>query len=122
MATELLVREDKIIRVVTTEEDRVIDFEDITGRTEPDDCYNEAPWDNCDGWDHETRELGYYDDDGLRESRGYARTNWNSPNVLIELDDADIIDKWGHTRRDGESSKYGLNGLRGSSGLHWINW
>jgi len=85
----------------------IVDWDDIEGSIEPDD-WNDAPWDDCDGWDHETRKLGYYDHDGIKESRGYARTQWNDPNVLIELDDDDIINTWGHTRRAGESKQVWL--------------
>ena len=108
MMLELLVRDDKIVRVETTVHDRVVDFEDIAGRAAPDEWSHEAPWEDCEGWEHETRKLGYWDHDGLEESRGYARTGWNDPNVLVELDDDTIVDKWGHTRRDGESKQVWL--------------
>lgn len=85
----------------------IVDWEDIEGCVEPDDWDGRAPWDDCEGWEHDTRELGYYDDDGLTDSRGYARI-YNDPNVLIEIDDDDIINRWGCTRRNGEAKQVWL--------------
>jgi hypothetical protein len=90
------VERDVMVKTVVTEEPLTVDWDDIAGRIEPDDVYR-TPWDDCDGWEHETRQLGYYDHDGLMDSRGYARMGWNTPNVLIEIDDDDIVDKWGCT-------------------------
>lgn len=101
---------DRMVTVETTfrEGPICIDYDDIVTSINHDDWMGEAPWESCDGWDHETRKLGYYDHDGLFESRGYAQTDWNNPNVLIEIDDDDIVDKWGHTRRDGEAKQVWL--------------
>lgn len=106
---ERIVTSDKIVTVETIvrEHDRVVSFDDILESVsiEYDDWNNEPPWENSDGWEHETRQLGYHDHDGLRESRGYARTRWNEPNVLIEIDDSTIKERWGCDAYPGASKQ-----------------
>ena len=99
---------DKMIKTVVTEEPLCIDFDDIAGYAEPDDCSGVgAPWEDCDGWEHETRKLGYWDHEDVSDSRGYARCG-RYDNKLIEIDDDVIIGKWGHTCRNGESKQVWL--------------
>jgi hypothetical protein len=90
---------DKVVTIETTvtERPRVVQYEDIVDamKVEFDDWNTEAPWEQCDGWEHDARQLGYYDHEDLVNSRGYARTDWNEPNMLIEVDDDVIVDQWG---------------------------
>jgi len=85
----------------------IVDWDEIEGKLEYDDGFCDAPWNDCEGWEHESRELGYWDHDDVTESRGYARCDRN-PNVLIEIDDDVIINQWGHTRLNGESKQVHL--------------
>lgn len=108
MTVELLVRDEKIVRIETTEFDRVVDFDDIVGSIKPDDWTGETPWDNYDGWDHEFSDCNAYSHDDAGYARGYVVGDRNRASGFIEIDDADIVDKWGHTRRDGESKQVWL--------------
>ena len=105
MTTELLVRGDKIVRIVTTEEERVVDYDDIVGRGESDDWHTDAPWEECDGWEHEFHKDGYYTHEGLRDSRGWVnRTTRNGGSGYIEIDDDTVIG-WGCTGPSGCSKQ-----------------
>jgi hypothetical protein len=108
MTVEMFVREDKVIRVETTEFERTIDFDDIVGSVEYDEHYTEAPWDNCDGWEHEfhhERSDGFYDDPDKRDS--HTRVNcsrYNDDTGYIEVTDEQVIE-WGCTGYPGCSKQ-----------------
>ncbi|MHA2135985.1 MAG: hypothetical protein ACW99J_19165 [Candidatus Thorarchaeota archaeon] len=95
LVKERFVTDNKIVVVEITEHDRIVDYDDILNAVsvEEDDWTGETPWDNSDGYEHTTRSFGYHDDEGIRESRGYARCDRNS--VLIEIDDA-TLEMWGN--------------------------
>ena len=101
-----IVTADKIVTVITKVENREIPWNDIVTSVtiESDDWDVTPPWDNCDGWEHDARPLtGYGEHDGITGSRGYARTSWKEPNILVEIDD--IIDKWGCPSYPGASKQ-----------------
>jgi hypothetical protein len=97
MSVERIVTADKIVTVTTDVESREISYDDIHAavKIELDDFCGEAPWEEYDGWEHTARPLSWLDHDDITESRGYARTGRNDPNVLIEIDDDDIVNRWG---------------------------
>lgn len=101
----MILTSDKIIKVETivTESDRVVDFQDILDSVSVnyDEYMDDAPWDNCDGWEHSVRSI---DHDGERASRGcYHRDRHN--NGIIEIDDSTITDCWGHNGYPGCSKQ-----------------
>lgn len=104
MTIETIVKDDKVVTIETIEHDRVVDFDDIEGHAEPDDCY-ESPWSDCDGWEHEFSKDSYYDHEGREDS--YARVNRTSRNGgsgYIEIDDDQVV-KWGCTGPSGCSKQ-----------------
>ncbi len=105
MTTELIVQDDKILRVVTTETERVIDFDDIVGRGEQDDCHSGAPWEECDGYEHEFHTIGWRDNDGWEDSRGRVnRPPRDGGSGYITIDDETVIG-WGCTGPSGCSKQ-----------------
>jgi hypothetical protein len=107
MTTQRIETADSFVMVETTVtvKSKFVDYDDIRAAVtvEPDDHY-ETPWDNCDGWEHDARELGYYDHDDMRESAGYAQRGWNEPNVLITLND-DLSEDYRFYRLNGASKQ-----------------
>ena len=89
-------RGDKVVETVTREYDRVVEFDDIVERVDisHDDWNGDPPWEQCDGWDHHARREGHYDHEGIRDARGYARCG-RGDNRIIEIDDDDIVERWG---------------------------
>jgi hypothetical protein len=107
MMKERFVTENSITTVTTVIEEREVSYDDVLESVsiENDDWSGEAPWESCDGWEHEARQLGYYDHEGLEDGRGYARTHRHSPNVLIEIDEDDIVNEWGCNGYPGASKQ-----------------
>lgn len=91
-----IVTADKIVTIETTVEDREVSYDDILESVtiEHDDWTNDAPWENCDGWEHDARRESYHDHEGIRDSRGYARCS-RGDNHIIEVDDDVIVNRWG---------------------------
>lgn len=94
-----LVTSDKIVTVTTTIEksDRIVDYQDIVDAISVDNDDNswEAPWKNCDGWEHEYRRVHYHDDAGLADSRGYGSSSSNREQFIITISD-DTLKEWGN--------------------------
>ena len=101
--TETFVRGDKVVTIVETEADRTVDFDDIEGRGESDDWGAQAPWEECDGWEHEFVPERWNEHEGKKDSAGWVRRSArDGGSGCIEIDDETVIG-WGHTRRNGES-------------------
>lgn len=94
MTTERTVNEDTIVTVTTIEESRYVQFDDILDsvRIEYDDCYTEAPWKDCDGYEHNAEHVRYDGDDDRRGARGYVA---GRDSVHITIDDDDVR-SWGN--------------------------
>lgn len=104
---ETILTDDEVIDVTTTvkRQPRRVDWNDIETSVEYDDCYTDAPWESCDGLEHDVQWLRYGADDWQREARGYGWSDANRQAFLITIDDSIVIDKWGHTRLAGESKQ-----------------
>ncbi len=97
----------KVVTITAVIEDREVSYDDVLESVsiEHDDWNGEAPWEASDGWEHEAREVGYNDHEGLIDSRGYARRGRHNPNVLIEIDDDVIVNEWGCNGYPGASKQ-----------------
>lgn len=94
--SETIIRSGgKLIRTTTTTtvESAEIDFADILEavRIEPD-CMSGTPWDNCDGFDHEARPIGY--DSQRIHSRGSCWDAGNRCRVVITVPWDDGLEGW----------------------------
>jgi len=112
MTIQRVLTADKIVEIETVvkEYDRVVDFHNILDSVsvDYDDWHNEAPWDSCDGWDHEVESVESFDGadlDDLRECRGYVRGDRYTNGRIISIDDADIVKKWGCEGYNGMSKQ-----------------
>jgi hypothetical protein len=99
---------DHFVSVLTTVhvESVHVDFNEILESVvvEPDECYNETPWDMCDGYDHEavpTRNL----DVRVDAARGYCWHDGNRERVVITLDDHVDADLYDWYREQGASKQ-----------------
>lgn len=108
--TQMVTASDTLLtdRKIIMEHNQIINFADIAQSIEYDDCNNEAPWESCDGWDHSIKWLSTDSNYDIKYSRGYGYSSANRQNFLITINDSDIIDKWGLTRRNGESKQVWL--------------
>lgn len=89
----------------TVENDRYVDWNDIKGHIEGDDCNGEAPWENCDGWEHEVENPSNWDHDDRTDSYTYYnRGRFNGGDGYVIVDDSDVI-KWGCTGPSGCSKQ-----------------
>ena len=95
---------DTMIATVVTEESAIVDWDDIVGRGESDDWSHGAPWEDCDGWEHEIERLGWRDHEGRTDSRGYVAYGYHKGSV-ITIDDDDIVNRWGCTGPSGCSKQ-----------------
>lgn len=96
---------DVMVKTVVTEEPLTVDYDDIEARVEPDDWNGEAPWEHCDGWEHEFHRDGYYVHEGMHDSRGWVnRSTREGGSGYIEIDDATVI-RWGCTGYPGCSKQ-----------------
>lgn len=77
--------------VDTTIIDRHVQWDDIVGSYEPDD-WGDAPWDNCDGWEHTVEKSGWRDEEGRTDSHTYFRGR--DGNGFVVIDDETVIG-WG---------------------------
>jgi len=102
--TKQRVGDEMVVRTETVEP-AIVDWDDIKGRAEPDDCYSGAPWEECDGYEHEFNKIGYYTHDGWEDSRGRVnRSPRDGGSGYITIDDDDVI-KWGCTGYPGCSKQ-----------------
>lgn len=96
ITTKRDVRDDTIITTVTTvtETDRIVDYDDIleSVSVEYDEWFNEAPWEHCDGFEHEYEDIGYYNHDGITNSRGCGWSN--RERFIITISDKQL-EEWG---------------------------
>ncbi len=92
-----ILTSDKIIRVTTkvTEEDRVVDFDDIETEVSYDEIVHEAPWERCDGWEHEFIEFGYNPHEGYDNAQGTVHRSEYSDNGFIDVDSGVVENMWG---------------------------
>jgi hypothetical protein len=103
---ETILTDDEVIDVTTTvrRRPRRVDWSDIETTVEYDDCYSESPWESCDGYEHDVQWLRHPDDNEQCQ-RGYGWSSANRQAFVITIDDSIVINKWGHTRRPGESKQ-----------------
>ncbi len=95
---QTILTSDKIIRVKTTvtEEDRIVDFNDIETSVEYDEYWHDAPWDHCDGWEHEFIASRRFDHDGYQDSVGAVRKTYhNDDSGFIGITDDTVVNGWG---------------------------
>jgi len=90
-----LIRQDDTMVAIETAP-AIVNFDTILDATEVvyDNHYTEAPWDNCDGYDHEVETAPHcsYSASPLRdaaEMRGYCFRHGNLEHVVITLSDDD---------------------------------
>lgn len=110
MKSKQIIRSEKhltpshIVEIETTLNvaDRVVYWEDITTRVEPDDMHTDAPWEDCDGWEHTCEKLTSvaYDrsQDELEEMRCAERccySRGDRTHFWLTISDSDIVNKWG---------------------------
>lgn len=97
MTKQTVLTEEHVITVETivSVADRRVSWDDIETSIEYDDrC--EAPWDECDGFEHEFERETYHDDERRRDSHAYVnRSPRDGGSGWIVIDDATVIDKWG---------------------------
>ena len=97
--TQTVLTKDKIVRVETivTESDRVVDYDDIleSVSVEYDEWFHDAPWEHCDGLEHDYNRIGWYAVDDVRGSRGYGYSDANRESFVITIDD-DQVKEWGN--------------------------
>ena len=99
---------DVMIKTVVTEESAVVDYADIEGRGEQDDWAGHAPWEECDGWEHEIDSVESFDGadlDDLRECAGYVHGRRYENPRIVSIDDDDIVNRWGCTGPSGCSKQ-----------------
>lgn len=84
-------RGDVMVKTVVTEEPLIVDWDDIATKIESDDWTGEAPWEACDGWEHEFVPSHFRDDPYKTLSYKYVRNNGCG---YIEVTDKSIIE-WG---------------------------
>lgn len=93
------VRDETIITTVTTvtETDRIVDYDDILASVsvEYDEWFHDAPWDCCDGLEHEYERIGYNHHDDWSRSRGCGWSDANRERFVITISD-DQIKAWGN--------------------------
>lgn len=85
-----------------------VDYADISTGCEPDDCCMGAPWEECDGWEHDVVRADRFDNYGLAdvsEMQGYAYFEGERARVVITVTDDTVINGWGHTRPSGCSKQ-----------------
>lgn len=84
---------DEIITITTTvcREKRIVSFGDIVQSVDVD-TWPDAPWENCDGWEHELRSVPIYGVDAghFSNARGYVVVD-RQPYV-VTIDDSDAKD------------------------------
>jgi len=106
---------DKIVTVTTTvrTENRVVDFSEIKTSVSVDDWMTEAPWEHCDGWEHEAEQHGsksdfaLYDTIGgnISELQGFGYSVNNREYFLITIDDDTVANRWGCNGYPGASKQ-----------------
>jgi hypothetical protein len=95
---------DTLIEVTVETKPAVVDFADLLDATEVenDDCHSDAPWECCDGYDHEV--IKRRDDREIRrEARGFCFHDGEREHVQIVLTDKDDTDLYNWHRRRGAS-------------------
>jgi hypothetical protein len=96
---------DVMIATVTTEESAIVDYDDIETRGESDEDAGYAPWEECDGYEHEFEKSRYYSHEGQEDSAGWvSRSERNGGSGCIVIDDETVV-KWGCTGPTGCSKQ-----------------
>lgn len=100
---ETIITETEILTIstTTTRRPRVVDFEDIRAAVsvDYDDFDRGAPWEECDGFNHETRRATSDDD---RAARGYYSDN--RAGFVVELLE-DFREDYDYYRKNGASKQ-----------------
>lgn len=72
----------------------IIDFEEILAATKvvPDEHNDEAPWDACDGWEHNVIPLRQFDgsEEWATAQQGYCWCPASAEQLVITIDDATV--------------------------------
>lgn len=96
-------------RIVITIEDAEIPWQAVMDaiKIEPDEDMSEAPWDNCDGWNHTADRIDYLEHDPQRESdRFVCRSSREGGNVWLTLDvEKSGIATWDYFHAQGASKQ-----------------
>lgn len=100
---------DKFIESTITVKDAVIDFQDILDACEiQDDDTSEAPWENCDGWEHTAVSVDRLDGakrDNAEFMQGYVYHESDREYKLIELEPGEDWGTYDHLRAQGASKQ-----------------
>lgn len=103
---ERILTADKIVTVstTTTVENRAVNYDDIECSVEIDDFMSEAPWEHCDGWEHEADWLRYPTDE-QRNMQGFGYSDSNRKYFLLSIDDDTVSKRWGCNGYPGASKQ-----------------
>jgi hypothetical protein len=98
---------DKFIETTTTVTDAVIDFQDILDACEiKDDDMCEAPWENCDGFEHTATPVRNLDDaKHASEMQGHVWSEGYRAYVVIELKSGEDWGTYEYLRAQGASKQ-----------------
>lgn len=79
----------------TTTRPKYVEWEDIVAAVEvrDDDSYRDAPWEDCDGYEHSTERASRVDGDAS-EYRGYCWHDGDRTQIVVTVDRADS-QSWG---------------------------
>jgi hypothetical protein len=96
-------QDDTMIAVESTP--AVIDFNDLLNATRviEDTDFNEAPWENWDGWEHVARNARGLDHADARDMQGYCRTWDRGERLVITLPAGDTDGVYRYAREGGAS-------------------
>lgn len=86
---------DVMISSVTKVRPAIIDYDDIFAMTTVEnDNHSDAPWDDCDGWEHSFVEAGNlaYETEIMENAQGVVRSRDRHGVILINTDD--VKKKW----------------------------
>lgn len=98
--TQTVLTADTIVKIMTTvrESARHVDYDDILEAVtiDYDEGYDEAPWDSCDGFEHDYRRADSYGcNESDRDMRGYGISDGRRESFVITISDEDV-EKWGN--------------------------
>lgn len=89
----------KVVTTTTTvrEAEQVVDYDDILDSitVEYDDWHCEAPWESCDGWEHDYHRASSLDHPGAEDGRGYGWSDANRESFVITISDEQMAE-WGN--------------------------
>ena len=93
------VTDDQVITTTVTiqAQNRRVKFDDILDviKVRYDEDYCDAPWECCDGLEHEYNRATSYDHPGVEDSRGYGYCGARRECFVIEILD-DTLENWGN--------------------------